>query len=74
MKKHKSLIPKKGKYYIYKWIKLEFRKDPKKSAAKKDNPFQINYEKFKTKEEAVEKLMTDVRRFKVALPDHITTK
>lgn len=30
----------------------------------------INYDKFKSKEEAIEKLLNDVKKFKVALPDN----
>lgn len=29
----------------------------------------IQYDRFKSKEEAINRLLTDVKRFKVALPD-----
>jgi hypothetical protein len=30
----------------------------------------VNYDKFKSKEEAIDKLMVDVKRFRVSLPDN----
>jgi hypothetical protein len=38
------------------------------------NPFDIKYEQFKSKEQAVERLLSDVKKFKVALPDHFTSR
>lgn len=34
----------------------------------------VNYEKYKSKEEAIEKLMVDVKRFRVSLPDNFQIK
>jgi NIMA (never in mitosis gene a)-related kinase len=34
----------------------------------------IQYDRFKSKEEAIERLLTDVKRFKVALPDNFTAQ
>lgn len=34
----------------------------------------VNYDKFKSKEEAIEKLMVDVKRFRVSLPDNFHPK
>ena len=30
----------------------------------------INFDKFKSKEEAIERLLSDVKKFKVSLPDN----
>lgn len=37
------------------------------------NPI-VNYDKFKSKEEAIDKLMVDVKRFRVSLPDNFLPK
>jgi hypothetical protein len=42
------------------------------SANSSGNPFNINYELFKSKEDAIEKLILDVKKFKVALPDNFS--
>ena len=34
----------------------------------------VNYDKFKSKEEAIDKLMVDVKRFRVSLPDNFQVK
>jgi len=34
----------------------------------------VNYDKFKSKEEAIDKLMVDVKRFRVSLPDNFHPK
>ena len=39
-----------------------------------ENHTMVNYDKFKSKEEAIEKLMVDVKRFRVSLPDNFHPK
>lgn len=34
----------------------------------------VNYDKFKSKEEAIDKLMVDIKRFRVSLPDNFQPK
>ncbi len=36
--------------------------------------FNVDFERFKSKEEAVDRLLSDVKRFKVSLPDNFTAK
>ena len=66
-------------------ITIDCRKDRSTSATKKNtksrapsaskpNPFNLDYDKFKTKEDAVDKLLSDVKKFKVALPDGFNAK
>lgn len=46
----------------------------KKAEAEKQKEFMINYDRFKSKEEAIHQLLKDVKRFMVALPDDFTPK
>ncbi|CDW85386.1 -related protein kinase 6 [Stylonychia lemnae] len=58
------------------------RKDPRNAKRtpsattpqKKDNPFKINFDKFKSESEAVDQLLQDVKKFKVSLPEHFSSK
>ena len=47
---------------------------PERSQVILKEVFQKINDKFKSKEEAIERLVTDIKKFKVALPDHFTSK